>query len=158
MPSLLLIQPRFPKDCARMRGFAIRSARNQALAGCLIREKETYYSRNSASLPAIGDCAMPQIWMTYDEIADLLGCDAEAARAMAIHRSLDRRKSRDGFTRTKLDLDWTARFIAAIREADPALDQAVRELRMMGDMMSRSGAPLGIRKLLLDRGAAAGGR
>jgi len=101
---------------------------------------------------------MPQIWMTYDEIADLLGCDAEAARAMVIHRSLDRRKSRDGFTRTKLDLDWTARFIAAIREADPALDQAVRELRMMGDAMSRSDAPLGVRKPLLDRDATAGGR
>jgi hypothetical protein len=101
---------------------------------------------------------MPQIWMTYDEIADLLGCDAEAARAMVIHRSLDRRKSRDGFTRTKLDLDWTARFIAAIREADPALDQAVRELRMMGDAMSRSDAPFGVRKPLLDRDATAGGR
>ena len=83
---------------------------------------------------------MPQIWMTYDEIADLLGCDAEIARAMAIHRSLDRRKSRDGLTRTKLDLDWTERFIAAIREADPALDRAVRELRMMEDAMSRSGS------------------
>ena len=76
---------------------------------------------------------MPQIWMTYDEIADLLGCDAEMAKAMAIHRSLDRRKSRDGLTPAKLDLDWTERFIAAIREADPALNQAVRELRLMRD-------------------------
>jgi hypothetical protein len=101
---------------------------------------------------------MPQIWMTYDEIADLLGCDAEAARAMVIHRSLDRRKSRDGFTRTKLDLDWTARFVAAIRKVDPAPDQAVRELRMMGDAMSRSDAPFGVRKPLLDRDATAGGR
>ena len=77
---------------------------------------------------------------------------------MAIHRSLDRRKSRDGLTRTKLDLDWMARFIAAIREADPALDQTVRELRMMGDAMSRSDAPFGVRKPLLDRDATAGGR
>jgi hypothetical protein len=100
---------------------------------------------------------MPQIWMTYDEIADLLGCDAGMARAMVIHRSLDRRKSRDGLTRTKLDLDWTARFIAAIREADPALDQAVRELRMVGDAMSRSGGPFEVRKPLLDRGAIVNG-
>jgi hypothetical protein len=96
---------------------------------------------------------MPQIWMTYDEIADLLGCDAEVARAMATHRSLDRRKSRDGLTRTKLDLDWTGRFIAAIREADPALDQTVRELRMMGDAMSRGGGQFEARKSLLDRSA-----
>jgi hypothetical protein len=82
---------------------------------------------------------MPQIWMTYDEIADLLGCDSDAARAQAMHRSLDRKKSRDGSTRVKLDLEWTARFIAAIREADPALDQAIRELRVMGDVMSQGG-------------------
>lgn len=60
---------------------------------------------------------MPQIWMTYDEIAELIGSDADAARAQAMHRSLDRRKSRDGLTRVKLDLEWTTRFIAAIREA-----------------------------------------
>lgn len=102
---------------------------------------------------------MAQIWMTYDEIADLLGCDAEAARAMAIHRSLDRRKSRDGLTRTKLDPDWTARFIAAIREADPAMDQAVRELQAIGDAMSRNGGPFGVHRPLLGHSAIArGGR
>jgi hypothetical protein len=82
---------------------------------------------------------MPQIWMTYDEIADLLGCDADAARAQAMHRSLDRKKSRDGSTRVKLDLEWTARFIATIRKVDPALDQAIRELRVTGDAMSQGG-------------------
>jgi hypothetical protein len=100
---------------------------------------------------------MPQIWMTYDEIADLLGCDAEMARAMAIHRSLDRRKSRDGLTRAKLDLDWTERFIAAIREADPALNQAVRELRLMRHTMSRSGVPFEVRRPLLDHSVAVNG-
>jgi hypothetical protein len=80
---------------------------------------------------------MPQIWMTYDEIADLIGSDADAARAQAMHRSLDRRKSRDGLTRVKLDLEWTTRFIAAIREADPALDEAIRQLQDMRDAMYR---------------------
>ena len=102
---------------------------------------------------------MPQIWMTYDEIAELLGCDAETARAMAIHRSLDRRKSRDGLTRAKLDLDWTARFIAAIREADPVLDRAIRELRMMGDAMSRNAGAAVVRKPSLAHGTfVEGGR
>jgi hypothetical protein len=80
---------------------------------------------------------MPQIWMTYDEIAELIGSDADAARAQAMHRSLDRRKSGDGLTRVKLDLEWTTRFIAAIREADPALDQAIRQLQGMRDAMYR---------------------
>ena len=80
---------------------------------------------------------MPQIWMTYDEIAELIGSNADAARAQAMHRSLDRRKSRDGLTRVKLDLEWTTRFIAAIREADPALDQAIRQLQGMRDAMYR---------------------
>jgi hypothetical protein len=80
---------------------------------------------------------MPQIWMTYDEIAGLLGCSADAARAKAVYRSLDRKKSRDGLTRVKLDSEWTAHFVAAIRETDPALDEAVRGLQTIHDAMAR---------------------
>ncbi len=78
---------------------------------------------------------MPQIWMTYAEIADMLGCDAETARSVTIQRSLDRKKSRDGMTRAKLDPELTARFVDAIRNADAAIDEAVRDLRMMREMM-----------------------
>lgn len=42
-----------------------------------------------------------------------------------------------GLTRVKLDLEWTTRFIAAIREADPALDEAIRQLQDMRDAMYR---------------------
>ncbi len=80
---------------------------------------------------------MPQIWMTYDEIAGLLGCTANAARAQAVYRSLDRKKSRDGLTRVKLDSDWTAHFVAAIRDTDPALDQAIRDLQTIHSEMAR---------------------
>jgi|GEM_PF-1601395 len=81
---------------------------------------------------------MPQIWMTYHEIADMLGCDVETARAATIQRALDRKKSRDGMTRAKLDLELTASFISAIRDADAMLDQAVQELRNVHHLMSRS--------------------
>jgi hypothetical protein len=84
---------------------------------------------------------MPQIWMTYREIADMLGSDADAARAETIRRSLDRKKSRDGSTRAKLDLELTALFVAAIRDADPTLDQAIHDLRAMGNAMSRGRRP-----------------
>jgi len=80
---------------------------------------------------------MPQIWMTYDEIAGLLGSSAEAVRTQALHRSLDRKKSRDGLTRVKLDSDWTAHFVAAIRDADPILDEAIRDLRTIRSEMAR---------------------
>ena len=66
---------------------------------------------------------MPQIWMTYDELATLSGCSAAEARVLALHLSLDRRKSRDGNTRVKLDLALTARFFASFREAEFDLDE-----------------------------------
>ena len=99
---------------------------------------ETPYSSNWGSVfPLNGDDAMPQIWMTYDEIAGLLNCSADAARAKAVYRSLDRKKSRDGLTRVKLDADWTAYFITAVRETDPALDEAVRSLQTIRGEMTR---------------------
>ena len=71
---------------------------------------------------------MPQIWMTYDELGALCGCGAMEARDRAVHLSLDRRKSRDGATRVKLDLALTAKFVASVREADFDLDCAIEAL------------------------------
>jgi hypothetical protein len=81
---------------------------------------------------------MPQIWMTYHEIADMLGCDPHMARNTTIERALDRKRSRDGLTRVKLDSDLTARFVADLRSADEALDQAVRALLETHQVMARA--------------------
>lgn len=81
---------------------------------------------------------MPQIWMTYQELADMLGCDTAMARVTTIQRALDRKKSRDGLTRTKLDEELTAKFVAMVRSADFVLDQAVRDLRDVHETMSRN--------------------
>lgn len=81
---------------------------------------------------------MPQIWMTYQEIADMLGCAPEMARATSIERALDRKKSRDGLTRVKLDSELTARFVAELRRADEALGQAVRALLETHQAMARA--------------------
>ena len=81
---------------------------------------------------------MPQIWMTYHEIADMIGCDLETARSATIQRALDRKKSRDGMTRAKLDPELMGVFIAVIRNADPDLDLAVHELRNMHQAMLRN--------------------
>ncbi|KJC55090.1 hypothetical protein UP10_39760 [Bradyrhizobium sp. LTSPM299] len=81
---------------------------------------------------------MPQIWMTYHEIADMIGCDVETARSATIQRALDRKKSRDGMTRAKLDPELMGVFVAVIRNAEPDLDLAVRELRNMHQAMLRN--------------------
>jgi len=93
---------------------------------------------------------MPQIWMTYDELATLCGCTPAEARLRALHLSLNRRKSRDGATRVKLDLALTARFFASIREADFDLDGVIEALQTTHRQMAELLAPPGFR----ERGAA----
>ena len=84
---------------------------------------------------------MPQIWMTYEELAGLLDCDVGQARTHVAIRSLDRKKSRDGLTRVKLDQHCMALFIAKIRGADEELDRAILDLRDVHREMAR-GAPI----------------
>lgn len=79
---------------------------------------------------------MPQIWMTYEELATLSGCTAAEARVQALHLSLDRRKSRDGNTRIKLDVALMARFFETIREGEFGLDDAITALREAHRQMS----------------------
>jgi len=83
---------------------------------------------------------MPQIWMTYDELATLCDCSSSEARLRAIHLSLDRKKSRDGATRVKLDLALTAKFFASVRESDFDLDSAIEALqsthRQMAELLT----------------------
>ncbi|WP_194470177.1 hypothetical protein [Bradyrhizobium sp. CCBAU 51753] len=95
--------------------------------------------------------------MTYREIAEMLGCDADTARATTIQRELDRKKSRDGLTRVKLDPELTARFISMIRNADAALNQAVQELRNMHEMMARRARSGGHSTIYDDGGFAVSG-
>ena len=75
--------------------------------------------------------------MTYGEIAGLLDCDVDQARIHVAVRSLDRKKSRDGLTRVKLDQHGMALFIARIRGADAELDRAILELRDVHREMAR---------------------
>lgn len=84
---------------------------------------------------------MPQIWMTYDELATLSGCSAPEARMQALHLSLDRRKSRDGNTRVKLDFALMARFFEIIRESEFVLDDAITALRATHRQMSGGFTP-----------------
>nr|WP_246789805.1 hypothetical protein [Bradyrhizobium sp. CCBAU 51765] len=84
---------------------------------------------------------MPQIWMTYDELGALCGCSAMEARDRAIHLSLDRRKSRDGMTRVKLDPALMVEFFASVRETDFDLDLAIEALQNTHRQMAGLLAP-----------------
>ena len=74
---------------------------------------------------------MPQIWLTYDELASLFECEPGNARAMVIGMRLDRRRSRDGNTRVKLNKTLTELFFERVlaHAAPPVWDIALRDPR-----------------------------
>ena len=78
---------------------------------------------------------MPQIWMTYDEIAGLLECSADEALERARSDRLDRKQSRDGRTRVKLNLALIGLFIDRIRSQAQPLDQAIQDMRQVHGLM-----------------------
>jgi hypothetical protein len=45
---------------------------------------------------------MPQLWLTFEEIADLFYCDTAGARSRMIANQWERRRCRDGLTRAQL--------------------------------------------------------
>ena len=77
---------------------------------------------------------MPQIWMTYNELAQLLRCGLDEARRRVQHERLDCKKSRDGQTRVKLGLPWVGLFIERLKNSDP-IDRAIHDLRAVHDVM-----------------------
>jgi hypothetical protein len=70
---------------------------------------------------------MPQIWLTYDELAVLMDCNAAAARALAAALPLGRRRSRDGRTRAKLNGPLTEIFIDRISRERLDRDTTARD-------------------------------
>lgn len=95
---------------------------------------------------------MPRIWMTYIELADLLGCSPIDARDYAIARSLVRRKSRSGLTYTELDGLLTLAYTERVRGQDRSasqeieLDQAIADLQDIHEEMSRTGETVPLHK------------
>ena len=67
---------------------------------------------------------MPQLWLTYEELADELDCGSDQARATAVHRGWTRKRSRDGLTRVLMPYDLMSAYLAGRRsgpsETDPA--------------------------------------
>jgi hypothetical protein len=84
------------------------------------------------------ETVVPQIWLTYDELAALIGCDTTAARATASAMPLDRRKSQDGHTRAKLNAKLTEMFLGQLARHWINREMAIRagDLHAVRERMS----------------------
>jgi hypothetical protein len=81
---------------------------------------------------------VPQIWLTYDELAALMDCDRAGARATAVAMRLDRRKSRDGQTRAKLTPSLCEVFLDGVlrQRLEQELVACADDLRAMHERMA----------------------
>lgn len=85
---------------------------------------------------------MPQIWLTYDELAAIMGCDPAGARGAALAIWLDRRKSRDGRTRAKLTPSLTEAFLDGLlqRRLEQEIAACAGDLRAIRERMAARSA------------------
>jgi hypothetical protein len=81
---------------------------------------------------------VPQIWLTYDELATLMDCDREEARGAAAAIRLDRRKSRDGHTRAKLTPSLADAFLDGVlqQHLEKEIAACAGDLRAMRERMT----------------------
>lgn len=86
---------------------------------------------------------MPQIWLTYDELAEHFRGSGTEAREQVIAAGWDRRRSRDGLTRVKLPPATAIEYMRALARcfeasvAGSATDEQVAHLRTILGLMRR---------------------
>ncbi len=75
---------------------------------------------------------MPQVWLTYEELGELLDCEASAARDKSVQAGWTRRQCRDGLTRVKLlpamAHEYMTSYVRAFQES-ARVDRLVAPLR-----------------------------
>jgi hypothetical protein len=85
---------------------------------------------------------VPQIWLTYGELAALMDCDPAGARGAALAMRLDRRKSRDGQTRVKLTPSLIEAFLDGLLQhhLEQEIEACAGDLRAMRERMAARSA------------------
>ena len=78
---------------------------------------------------------MPQIWMTYEELAEMLDCTVMDVRERVQLECLDRKISRDGKKRAKLSMAMVGIFLERVKTIDSVADLAVSDLRKVHGVM-----------------------
>lgn len=79
---------------------------------------------------------MPQIFMTYDELAQTFGGDATSARNGAIECGLSRFKGSDGITQVGLSAAMTAEFLQRIAQRASADADATAQVAALAELAS----------------------
>ena len=79
--------------------------------------------------------------MTYEELAGLLDCSTMEARSRVHLERLDRKISRDGQKRAKLNMAMMDIFVARFKMIDDAADRAVEDLRQAHRLLSGPAEP-----------------
>jgi hypothetical protein len=59
----------------------------------------------------IVEASMAQVWVTFEEIQDLFGCDAASARSQIILNQWERRRCTDGLIRAQLPAELAQEFM-----------------------------------------------
>ena len=108
----------------------------------LCQEELSSAASSRRSIVPLPGTAMPQIWMTYEELAGMLDCTAMEARERANFERLDRKISRDGKKRAKLNLAMTIIFIEQIKTSALAMDQAIDNLWGVHGLMKQESTTL----------------
>jgi hypothetical protein len=70
---------------------------------------------------------MPQLWLTFEEIADLFYCDTAGARRRVIANQWERRRCNDGLTRAELPSEVAHEFMLRYRSRHESRDAPVDE-------------------------------
>jgi hypothetical protein len=84
---------------------------------------------------------MPQVWLTYEELGELMKCEPGEARRAVIEQEWSRRKSSDGFTRVKLSPALAHQYMlsyVATFNGDLSTDDIVDRLRGLLQRMGGS--------------------
>jgi len=70
---------------------------------------------------------MPQLWLTFDEIADLFDCDSAGARSRVIANQWERRRCHDGLTRAQLPSEAAHEFMLRYTRKHESPDAPIDE-------------------------------
>jgi hypothetical protein len=70
---------------------------------------------------------MPQLWLTFEEIADLFGCDTADARRRVFADQWERRRHSDGLTRAQLPPEVAHEFMLRYSSKHEARGASVDE-------------------------------
>jgi hypothetical protein len=79
--------------------------------------------------------------MTYEELAGMLDCSVVDARERVHIEQLDRKISRDGKKRAKLNASLVAVFIERIKTMDLITDEAVEKLQHVHGLLEEANRP-----------------